>query len=256
MKKRYFKSRKPKERQQIPADVAATLRDFIAKTWIVIGSLRKKREYDTKNNPWNPCLRAQQNYVAWCRNHQVNPKCWDNFIYYFGVESLFAEPIGSISTVSMPHGISIATMELEIATGSAGFLGFYDKLIKQESLEKYEDFWHVVFTAKNAEGVNFKKKLIITAKSFSMDGKPVRPQWTVSYQNKSSWISPRHRSQTTIEYLEDFHPTKSNYGAWWLPVMASLTPGEPLNRELQVQVQPLTHRARHEIRNSLYDDDY
>lgn len=264
MKKLYFKSRKPKKHQQITPAVAATLHSFIANTWLVIGSLRKKRDYDTNKKPWNPCLRAQQNYVAWCRHHEVNPECWDNFVYYFGIHFLFWEPIGGMGGAMMPDdGITIASMELEIATGDAGWMGGYDQTIKQEFLESYKDIWHVVFTARafqedGAEDFRLKRKLIIKAESFPVDGKPSGPRWSVSYQNKPTWGGPRHRSQTVIEYTENPHSTKSNYCQWWYPVLASLKPEGPLNRNLQVQVQPLTHRGRHEIQNSLvpyYGDD-
>lgn len=265
MKKRYFKSRKPKERQRIPASVAATLRSYIAKTWLVIGSLRKKRDYDTNKKPWNPCLRAQQNYVAWCRKHEVNPECWTNFVYYFGIGRLFWEPFGDTGGASMPgSGISIASLELEIATGEAHWLGGYSYKQPTESLDKYEDQWPVILTARatledGTEDFRLKKKLFIKAESYTIDKSPTGPRWSVSFSNGNGWSGPRHRSRTVIEYLENPNPTKDSYSQWWNPVLAALKPGSPLNRNLHVQVQPLTHRGRHEIRNNLfpyYGDDY
>ena len=261
MRKRRFISREPKKRQQITPAVAATLRGFIANTWLVIGSLRKKQTYDTKEKPWNPCLRAQQNYVAWCRKHEVNPECRDNFIYYFGIDRLFWEPHSDgLGGPSIPDkSITIATMELEIATGSANLFPFFgvDPAPKQESLPSYEDIWQVVLTVcapgEDDKGeFQPKKKLTIQAKSYSTDSKPNGVRWSVNYQNRPIW-GAHHRSRTEIEYMDPVRATNATYHQWWEPVLASLNPEGRFHRNLQVQVQPLTHRGRHEIRNSLYD---
>ena len=173
-------------------------------------------------------------------------------MYYFGIARLFWD-----SGASMPEGISIASMELDIAGGEASWQSWIARTSKQESLESYKDLWHTVLTirasgSESEEGFRLKKKLIIKAESYSMDGKPKGPRWSISYQNKSTWGSPRYRSRTVIEFVETAYPTKAPFGEWWRPILASLKPEGPLNRDLQVQVQPLTYRGRHEIANNLY----
>lgn len=258
MKKRRWTVRTKKIRQYISDEEGKTLRSFIAKTWQAIGILRKKNEYDTKKKPWNPCLRAQQNYVAWCQKHKVNLKCWDNFVYYFGLRTLFWD-----HGPMMPDKLSIAEMELEIASGSNSYPRYYlDKDSVKESLPSYEDRWEVMLTVRgelpggaepqrNEDGevetqFRLKKKLVIHAKSWPSDGKAMGPTWSVSYRVPRIWCTPRFTSQVTIDYRDRLEPTRATYGQWWVPVLASLG-HKVFMPKLQVQVQPLTHRYQHEI---------
>lgn len=248
--------RKPKKYLEIPPVETKLFREWILEFWKIIGKIRSEHKLSSKYG-WNPCQKAQRNYIAWCYKHKLSPKDKNNFVVYFNLKKLITEsrlPLEmSLADWELlaadgtdPRGLGWHTLPIiKLGLGEAGNTSHQESGPPQDSHQEsepppkiVEDSWEVVVTIKDKH--ESKENALLLKQTLRVSAKTIygtsHTMWQCDYS--------RHDWGARAEIVVYFRQFSLDH-LYETLLRLEKVPHRP--ESLAGHLQPKTYRSRKEI---------